>query len=94
MRISARWVGPDGVEHTVTTIPWDLVAWERWSGSKMSKLGSDGTGLEDMLRIVHAASRRMGLAGDDFDSWAAGLQEFEPMAGASPTLPDGEPSGG
>lgn len=67
----------DGTVKRVSTNSWDLVVVERALG-RIGVLVTGEPSIEETFRLVHAAARRAGFAGDDFDAWMAEV-EIDPV---------------
>jgi len=84
-------------EQTVTTLPADLMKWERMTKSKMTDLYEvrkvDGEefvkvnlGFEDLMAMAWSVLTRSGQTADKFDLWADELDEIE-LVGIDETNP-------
>ena len=84
-------------EQTVTTLPADLMKWERMTKSKMTDLYEvrkvDGEefvkvnlGFEDLMAMAWSVLTRSGQTSDKFDLWADELDEIE-LVGIDETNP-------
>jgi hypothetical protein len=82
---------------TVTTLPADLMKWERMTKSKMTDLyevrkvdGEDvikiNLGFEDLMAMAWSVLTRAGETNDKFDLWANELDEIE-LEGIDETNP-------
>jgi hypothetical protein len=85
-------------EQTLTTLPADLMKWERMTGSKMTDLvevrkvdGEDvvkiNLGFEDLMVMAWSVLMRSGQTSDKFDVWADELNEVELAGIVEPTIP-------
>jgi hypothetical protein len=84
-------------QQTVTTLPADLMKWERMTKSKMTDLYEvrkvDGEeivkinlGFEDLMAMAWSVLTRSGQTSDKFDLWADELDEIE-LEGIDETNP-------
>lgn len=72
-------------EGTVTTLPVDVMKWERMTKQKFSELyrqDADGTqqvhiGVGDLMTMVFAVLTRQGRVTESFDSFAANVEVVE-----------------
>lgn len=64
---------------TVSTLPVDMVLWERTTKRKVGD--GKGVGIEDMARVTFMALRRQSMVSPEtsFDEWLATLTEYEPV---------------
>lgn len=75
--------------YQVTTTPWVIMAWERKYKTKVSKVATDGLGLEDLAYLAWEASKTSGRTVPmSFDAFAQSIKGLE-LGGddnATPTL--------
>ena len=77
-----------GENHTITTAPVDVVAFERAFGMGMGKAFTkvDDLHLEYQSWIAWHAMKRQGKTSEDFEAWLNGLEQIfdEPEVAAAP----------
>lgn len=97
MKISIKIEHETTGEHIVTTMPADLMRWERLTKSKLTHLvtvrkvdGNDevtlNIGAEDMMAMAWSVMTRKGFTAEKFDAWANGLTNIE-LVGIDETNP-------
>lgn len=97
MKIKIEFDHKDNGRQIVTTIPADLLKWERVTGHKMTDLIKsrrvDGEivtefsiGYEDLMVMAWSTQYRTNQTADKFDAWVNGLDNIE-LAGVDDTIP-------
>ena len=97
MKLNIKFIHNDNGSQTVTTIPADLLKWERMTRSKMTDLiksrrvdGEDviefSLGYEDLMVMAYSVMTRTGQTTAKFEAWVDGLESIE-LDGIDETVP-------
>lgn len=62
---------------TVTTLPADVIRWERMTKQKLSNLADSNVGMEDFAVFIWSVLNRTGQTNEPFEVWIDGLLDVE-----------------
>jgi len=74
----------------VTISPLAIIGWEKWSGRRMSDMGSEGSGvgMGDMCRMTWEQLHLQGDTDEEWDDWVKRLVDIEGVDDDLPTHGD------
>lgn len=89
MQLRIHYTTTDGTPVEVSTTPFSVMQWERKYTTKVSRIGEDGLGIEDLLYLAWEATKAAGTIVTPFDTWAATIADIRTVSDetARPTNP-------